>query len=93
MSYEWLFPLVLPFIFGLLVGLFVKQAIKLVTLVIALLSLLTVAGVATVKIPDLWEKAAQALPTLASWTQGVIGNASYGFVAFAIGLAIGVWKG
>jgi uncharacterized membrane protein (Fun14 family) len=93
MSFEWIFPLVLPFLFGLLIGLFVKQAIKLVTLVIALIALFTLAGVATVTIKDLWEKASRALPTLASWAEGIIGTAPYGIAAFAMGLLIGVWKG
>jgi uncharacterized membrane protein (Fun14 family) len=93
MSFEWLFPLVLPFLFGLLVGLFIKQALKLVTLVIALLALLAVAGVSTVSLPNLWERASEALPTFASWAQGIIGTLPYQLAAFALGLALGVWKG
>ncbi len=93
MSFEWLFPLVLPFLFGLLLGLFVKQALKLATLLVAFLALLAVAGVATVSLPDLWKKASESLPTLASWAQGIIGTLPYQIAAFAFGLALGVWKG
>jgi uncharacterized membrane protein (Fun14 family) len=93
MSFEWVFPLILPFLFGLLVGLFIKQVIKLATLLLAFLALFAVAGIATVSVKDLWDKASKALPTFASWAEGIIGVAPYGIAAFAFGLLLGVWKG
>ncbi|MEM2282514.1 MAG: hypothetical protein QXH26_03065 [Candidatus Hadarchaeales archaeon] len=93
MSFEWLFPLVLPFVFGLLIGLFVKQAIKLVTLAIAIVALLALTGAATFTLPDLWKRASEFLPTLSAWSQSVIGTLPYSVATFALGLVVGIWKG
>lgn len=93
MNVEVLFPLVLPFLFGLLVGLFVKHVIKLAVFILLFIAISAVAGVATLTLPQLWERASRSLPAFASWAQGIIGTLPYSICAFAVGLAIGLWKG
>ena len=89
----WLFPIILPFIVGLLVGAAIKRTLKLIMVVAALVIVLVAAGVVSLTFRDIYDKAMEFLPKLWEGAQGLKGVLPYTSAAFLVGLAIGLWRG
>ena len=93
MGYEWLVPLVVPFILGLLVGVIIKKTVKLLFVIAALVIVLVATGALSLGVGDLWEKAKDALPQIAGQQDVLLNVLPYTSAGFLIGLALGLWRG
>lgn len=89
----WVLPVLVPFIIGLLVGALIKQTMRLVIVVAALVIVLVATGTVSLTFKDLYQKATEFLPRIAEKGEVLKNVLPYTSVAFLIGLAIGLWKG
>lgn len=97
MGPEALVSLVIPFVLGLLSGVIVKKAIKLIFTVIALVIILIATGYVSIGFEEIKNRLFDLVPRLIEQGPGAapdwINVLPYTSVSFLVGLAIGLWRG
>ena len=89
----WIVPVVFPFLIGLLVGVIVKESVKLIFPITALIILLVAAGYLSLAFVDIFDKAMEYLPSIIRAGRGSIDVLPYSTTAFIVGLVLGLWRG
>lgn len=86
----WLIPVAMPFIIGLLLGLLVKHATKILPLIAALIAVLAGLAYITIRIQDIYEGAMMVLPKIIESGNKLISALPYMSIAFISGLLLGL---
>ena len=93
-EYAWIIPVVIPFLIGLMAGVIIKRALKLIIAVVALVIIL--AAVGYVELPSLEaiiKNALTYLPLIQEKASPLVNIIPYSSASFLIGLGLGLWKG
>ena len=91
-EYAWIVPIVVPFLIGLLAGVIIKKAVKLILAVTALLVVLIATGYLHMTFEDIWGEAMKFLPRLYESGKAYLDILPYSSAAFLIGLVLALWK-
>ena len=90
-------PVVAPFLIGLIVGVIIKRAFKLIVVVIALVLILIAFGyMAMPSLPgfgELFQNAMKYLPLIQKEGGALVNLFPYSSASFLVGLGLGVWRG
>ena len=89
----WIVPVLLPLGIGLVVGLVLKHAIRLLLAIAALAILLVLFGAISLTYQDIFDQALKVLPRIIGLGSGFIGVLPYSSLTFLIGLGLGLWRG
>ena len=89
----WIVPVIIPALFGLLVGVIAKHSMRLMFSVTALVVLLVLTGIVSLTAQDVFDQAMKFLPRIIGTGSGLIDVLPYSSITFIIGLALGLWKG
>ncbi|MER3447922.1 MAG: hypothetical protein C4291_14320 [Candidatus Dadabacteria bacterium] len=76
------FPIIIPFIIGLLVGAIVKRTIKLVLGIVALALILVVSGYVGLTLPDIFSKTMEVLHRIVKTGQALLDVLPYSSITF-----------
>lgn len=91
---EWLIPVAITFVIGVLVGALVKQGLKLLIGLIALIGVLSAAGYVGVPgVKEIFDRGMEQFPKLFGEAQTWFNMLPFGSISFLLGLALGFWKG